>query len=89
MKTLGFDCDKIIGVLLDDGWHPVIVNTFQVSQFEFLESTNNVSPLKEVQPVVAAQAITVNGVSWQEVAGPGKEVYCVPWRAILGLKYMP
>jgi hypothetical protein len=75
--SLGIQVDKVLAVLLADGWHDVRDNSFKIDAYEFQEG-------KDVRfGGGTVSAVTGTGARWKEA--DNKHVYC-PFTSILAVK---
>ena len=75
--SLGIQVDKVLAVLLADGWHDVRNNSFKIEAYEFQEG-------KDVRfGGGAVSGVTGTGARWTE--NDGKQIYC-PLTSILAVK---
>jgi len=81
--SLAIDIDRVTGVLLSDGWHRVIEQTFLLDSYEFLQAIH--TPRERVLFGGGSSAlISATGAAWKNVGG---EWIACPLSAILAVRY--
>lgn len=76
--SLNIDIDRVVAVLLADGWHKVAKKSFTLDAYEFQEGGRNVLGGSQVAGVPST------GAAWTE---PNGEIVCAPLTAVLAVKH--
>lgn len=82
--SIGIDVEKVIGVLLRDGWHEVVRGSFGIDAYEFLETDE---PCGRPRLVLNGESIlgqTSTGAAWNE---PGGTSIACPFTSILAVRF--
>jgi hypothetical protein len=76
--SLAIEVTRVVGVLLQDGWHPVVDASFEINSYEFFHGDAvRVSG-------GSAEGIAATGATWQEPTG---EWIACPFVQILAVRY--
>jgi hypothetical protein len=84
--SLAIEVDYVTGVLLRDGWHEVLENSFTIDAYEYVHSEAG-STLFERELLVKGgkvKGVSATGAAWTE---PGGSCVACPFPAILAVKY--
>jgi hypothetical protein len=78
--SLTIEVSDVVGVLLQDGWHPVADGSFEIGEYEFVDRNVVWVGGRSVEGVSAA------GATWKEPTG---EWLACPFTQIVAVRYKP
>jgi hypothetical protein len=78
--SLAIEVSDVVGVLLHDGWHPVVDGSFEIGSYEFVERS-----IVRVG-TGSVEGISATGATWKEPTG---EWLACPFTQIMAVRYKP
>lgn len=86
--SLAIDVEKVVQVLLADGWHTIKSKSFSIDAYEYLEYPDNPKPDDDGFPLLGGgrdDHIASHGFVFVE-AGPGGVVIAGPLTSVLAVR---